>query len=121
MPRREPSAYVWDVLDACRSIVSALKACDRDAYLADDVRRLAVERLLITIGEAMSQLAKADPAMASELGDVAQIVAFRNILVHGYHRIDHAQVWAVLTVDLPRLHAASERVWGRFAHLYELR
>jgi len=119
MPRREPSAYVWDVLDACRAIETALAGCDATSYVADEIRRLAIERLLIQIGEAVGQLAKADTQMAAELGEVARIVAFRNILVHGYFKVDHHRVWDILITDLPRLRSAAQHVWMRFAHLYE--
>lgn len=118
MPQREPSAYVWDVLDCCRLLSAWLSECDRAQYMATEMTRMAVERVLITIGEAMSRLSKVDPAMAAELGDVQQIVAFRNVLVHGYFQIDHAQVWDALTNDLPALHQAAARVWSRFADQY---
>ena len=118
MPPREPSAYVWDIRDACRTIQTGLGGVDLKGYLADKMRRSAVERLLITIGEAANRLSKVDPAMAAELGDVAGIVAFRNVLVHGYFKVDHARVWEVLQADLPPLAAAAERVWSRFAPLY---
>jgi uncharacterized protein with HEPN domain len=119
MPRREPSAYLWDVLDASRSLTSMFAGMTQDQYLQDKVRRLAAERLLITIGEAMNRLSSADPDMASELGDVGPIVAFRNVLVHGYFKIDHATVWEVIQNRLPILLANAERVWSRFAPLYD--
>ena len=118
MPPREPSAYVWDIRRACRVIRDAITGISLDDYLKDEIRRLAMGRLLITVGEALGRLSKTDPAMASELGNVAQIVAFRNRLVHGYFQIDHAQVWETLQTDLAPLLAAAERVWSRYAPLY---
>lgn len=117
MPRRDPSAYVWDVLEACRVLVKGVRGVSKRDYVENDMRRLATERLL-NIGEAMNNLDKIDAAMAAELGDVAEIVAFRNVLVHGYFKIDHNQVWEVLQNDSPPLHAAAARVWARFAPLY---
>ena len=119
MPRREPSAFVWDVLDASRSLASMCAGMNRDQYLQDKVRRLAAERLLITIGDAMNRLSSADSDMATELGDVGPIVAFRNVLVHGYFKIYHATVWEVIQNRLPILLANAERVWSRFAPLYD--
>lgn len=119
MPPREPSAFVWDVLDASRSLTSMFAGMTQEQYLQDKVRRLAAERLLITIGEAMNRLAAADSDMAAELGEVGPIVAFRNVLVHGYFKIDHAAVWDVIQNKLPTLHANAERVWSRFAPLYD--
>ncbi len=119
MPRRDPSAYVWDTRDACQAITEFLSGITREQYLTDRKTRAAVERNLITIGEAMNRLSALDPELAAELGDVGQIVAFRNTLVHGYFKIDHDKVWTVLQEHLPPLHAAADLVWARFAPLYE--
>jgi uncharacterized protein with HEPN domain len=119
MPRREPAAYVWDVLDACSRVEHVTAGADLTRYLNEEVRRLAAERLLIKIGEAMNRLSKADAGMAAELGDVAAIVAFRNVLVHRYFDIDHTKVWEVITTQVPALHKAAGVVWARFAPLYE--
>lgn len=118
MPRREASAYVWDVRDAATQLREVLHGWTLERYLEERVMRLAVERLLINLGEAVSQLSKADPALAAELGPVAQIVAFRNILVHAYFTIDHREVWRTLEHDLPKLLDRAEAVWARYAGQY---
>lgn len=119
MPPRDPAAYIWDVLDACKTIEECVRGADLNSYMKDKIRRLAIERLLIQIGEAVGRLAKVDAAMAAELGDVRQIVAFRNILVHAYFALDHAKVWDAVTTDVPALRTAVDRVWARFAPLYD--
>ena len=43
-----------------------------------------VERQLTIVGEGLNRLIKIEPAMASAITDARQIIAFRNILVHGY-------------------------------------
>ena len=65
--------------------------------------RQAVERNFEIIGEAVGRLAAIDPANRRRIGDHPQIIAFRNVLIHGYDLIDDAQVWRVITSDLPRL------------------
>ena len=40
MPRREPSAYVWDIRDACRAIASFLGGMSRDTYVSDEKTRV---------------------------------------------------------------------------------
>ncbi len=35
--------------------------------------------------------------------DLARIVAFRNVLVHGYAQIDDALVWEVASTRVPEL------------------
>lgn len=63
--------------------------------------RSAVERQLEIVGEALAQLARIDLAVASKIGEYQRIIAFRNILIHGYAEIDHRIVWNVLELKLP--------------------
>ena len=44
--------------------------------------------------------------MAARIPDLAKIVAFRNLLIHGYANVEHERVWQVAQVDLPILAAS---------------
>jgi uncharacterized protein with HEPN domain len=78
---------------------------DFDAYLADIMLRSAVERQFEIIGEALTQLAKLDPATAAQISEYRGIIGFRNILVHGYANVNHRLVWAKIeTHPLPLAH-----------------
>jgi uncharacterized protein with HEPN domain len=48
-------------------------------------------------------LAKLDPAFAACIGDLPQIVAFRNQLIHGYATINASTVWNISQNALPNL------------------
>ena len=78
---------------------------DRDIIL-----RSAVERQFEIIGEALRQLARLDAALAAKVPDLPEIVAFRNILIHGYAVIDRARVWRAVQDDLPGLRAALHKL-----------
>jgi uncharacterized protein with HEPN domain len=65
--------------------------------------RSAVERQFEIVGEALNQLSKVDPEVASRIPELRRIVAFRNILIHGYATVDDALVWQVLVDKLPGL------------------
>jgi uncharacterized protein with HEPN domain len=67
--------------------------------------RAATERQFEIIGEALGQLAKRDPAVATGISDYRQIIAFRNILIHGYAEIDDRLVWDIVETKLPKLRA----------------
>ena len=54
-------------------------------------------------GEALAALRRADPALAAAIPDLPRVVAFRNILVHGYAAVDDRLVWAVVERDLAAL------------------
>jgi uncharacterized protein with HEPN domain len=44
--------------------------------------------------------------MAQKVPDLRQIIAFRNVLIHGYATVDPARVWRVIEDNLPPLRAA---------------
>ncbi len=67
------------------------------------VLRQAVEHNFEIIGEAMRRLEKDDPATAARITDYRRIIAFRNVLIHGYDIIDPAIVWSAITDDLAPL------------------
>ncbi len=77
-----------------------------DDFDRDIVLRSAVERQFEIVGEALRQLARVDAALATKIPDLHEIVAFRNILIHGYAIIDRARVWRVVQNDLTRLRVA---------------
>jgi uncharacterized protein with HEPN domain len=65
--------------------------------------RSAVDRQFEIVGEALNRLGHADPETAERIEDLPRIVAFRNVLIHGYATIDDAIVWQVATDRLPGL------------------
>ena len=76
-----------------------------DDYRGDRLLRQAVERSFEIIGEAVDRLAKLDPDIAARISDYQQIIAFRNLLIHGYDLIDEARVCEVIQKNLPTLEA----------------
>jgi uncharacterized protein with HEPN domain len=62
--------------------------------------RSAVERQFEIIGEALSRLAKSDRATAERIQDHHKIVAFRNLVIHGYDAVDDQIVWDVAHHEL---------------------
>lgn len=74
-----------------------------DDYARDPLLRSGVERQLEIIGEALGQRAKVDPAEVARITDYRRIIALRNILVHGYARVDHRVIWNILDRNVPVL------------------
>ena len=72
--------------------------------------RAAVERKFEIIGEALSKLTKVDSAIASHISERARIIAFRNILIHGYAETDDQLVWDIVVTKLPQLAAQIENL-----------
>ncbi|WP_434438519.1 HepT-like ribonuclease domain-containing protein [Lentzea sp. E54] len=101
--RRDPRTYLWDALRAAELLAEFSSGKSSTDYLGDAMLRSAVERQFEIIGEALNNLAKVSPDLAAAIPDLPRIVAFRNILIHGYASVDDALVWQVLTEKRPQL------------------
>jgi len=95
--------HLEDIRDASAFIHELVRGRTLDDYRTDRVLRQAVERNFEIIGEAMNRLAKSDPDTARRIGDLGRIIAFRNILIHGYDLIVDDEVWRVIHSELPKL------------------
>ncbi|WP_442930720.1 HepT-like ribonuclease domain-containing protein [Mycolicibacterium sp. 050232] len=51
----------------------------------------------------LNQLSKVDEVISAQIPELSRIVAFRNILIHGYADVDDALVWQVIVDKLPEL------------------
>ena len=72
-----------------------------DLYNNNPLLQDAVERNLITIGEAMNALLKRDSQIP--ISNARRIVDARNRLTHGYDEIDNTQVWNIVINHIPVL------------------
>ncbi len=101
--RRKTLKWLDDIRASCDLILAATEAKSLDDYRSDALLRAAVERHFEIIGEAMGRISRHDPETAACVGDFARIIAFRNILIHGYDLVDEGTVWKVAREDLPVL------------------
>lgn len=92
-----------DIQDAVAFIRQVTRDKDLADYQADRLLRNAVERNFEIIGEAVKRLAQDDPETAARIGEYPQIIAFRNLLIHGYDLVDDAHVWKIINDELPTL------------------
>ena len=111
MPR-EPKAYLHDMRQAAALIADFTEGLDFDAYAADAKVRSTVERQFEIIGEALGQLARLDPQTAGRISEHRRIIAFRNILVHGYAGVDDMLVWDMVATRLAGLRREMEELLG---------
>ena len=92
--------YLYDIQTACRKLEAFTRDRSLEDYLANEMLRSAVERQFEIIGEALSQLYRIDSNLVASVPDARRIIAFRNILIHGYATIRHETVWGVVQSDL---------------------
>ena len=102
--RLETKKYLLDIQQA--ALLAAEFVAGRtfaDYHQQTAMLRAAVERQCEITGEALAKLAKADEPVADRISDYRRIIAFRNILIHGYTDVDHRLVWDVVTTKVPML------------------
>jgi uncharacterized protein with HEPN domain len=92
-----------DIRYAGDLIVEFVAGKSLDDYRADVMLQSAVERQFQIVGEALNRLSKGDPDIAAQIRYTSRIIAFRNILTHGYDVVDHAVVWDIVKEHLPSL------------------
>ncbi len=110
MPPAESRKFLWDALQAARLVLEFTTAKTFADYQGDALLRSGVERQLEIIGEALGQMARRDPETAGRIGELPKIVAFRNLLAHGYLAVDDERVWAVVEEDVAVLCATLEEL-----------
>jgi uncharacterized protein with HEPN domain len=101
--RLEARKYLFDIEQAARRLAEFTEGRSLETYVADAMLRAAVERQFEIIGEALTQLRKLDPDVCGAVTDASRIIAFRNILIHGYADVDDRLVWNIVETKLPTL------------------
>ena len=105
-------AYLKHMRTAAAAILDMTAAATLAEYQSSMLLRSAVERQFITLGEALAQLDRVAPDTAAAFTEKARIIAFRNVLVHGYSAVRDESVFEVATERLPALLDQIEALLG---------
>ena len=73
-----------DIRNAADFVKTATLGVVLTQFKQDRLLRQAVERNFEIIGEAVRRLEKDDPDTAARIAGYRSIIAFRNVLIHGY-------------------------------------
>ncbi len=101
----EAKKLVYDMDQAATLIAEFTQNKGFTDYSGNPMLRSAVERQFEIIGEALNRLKKIDKgeALLNRITDYQRIIAFRNILAHGYDAVSDMVVWDVIENGLPIL------------------
>jgi uncharacterized protein with HEPN domain len=105
---RREAERLQDILDAIAAI-ERYASQGRQAFDEQELIQVWVIHHLQIIGEAASSLSS---DLMNRYSSVpwAQIVAFRNVVVHEYFRVSLNLVWAIVQNNLPPLKVTVERI-----------
>lgn len=102
MSRHEDTVRLGHMLDHAHEAAQLCATRTRADLDTDRVLELALVRLLEIVGEAANRVPKSCQQENPDIG-WAQIIAFRNRLIHGYDQVDLDILWQIVQVDLPPL------------------
>ena len=92
-----------DIRQASDLILRFTKGRTLEDYVEDPLLRSGVQRQFEIIGEALNRLSRRDPTTAARISEYQQIIAFRNVLIHGDDLVDDNVVWEAVEEKLPTL------------------
>jgi uncharacterized protein with HEPN domain len=101
-PEDKDSAYLWDMLDAARTVAQFTSGLTIEKYLKDRKLQLAIERLLEIIGEAANRVSSDFQQGHPEI-PWRKIVGQRNVISHEYGEIKQERIWTVVSLNIPEL------------------
>ena len=101
-PDSRDAAYLWDMLDAARTVEQLSSGLDFSQYSNDRRTQLAIERSFEIIGEAAGRVSASFRNSHPEI-PWRQIIGQRNVLIHEYGEIKQERIWKVVRENIPQL------------------
>ncbi len=99
------SDYLGHINEAITRILSYCKDMDEAGFLSNAMVQDAVIRNFEIIGEASRNIERVAPQFVENHPELPLAYAYemRNVLAHGYYKVDLALVWTTIKRDLPKL------------------
>ncbi len=101
-PEQRDAAYLWDMLDAAKTVEELSAGHDFAQYSKDRRTQLAIERSLEIIGEAAGRVSASFREDRPEI-PWRQIIGQRNVLIHEYGEVKQERIWKVVRENIPQL------------------
>ena len=102
MPR-SAEQLLRDVVQANERAQRLISGIELAEYSSNDNLRLAIERLLEIVGEALRQLRDEDPVIADKVDGLQSFVSLRHVIAHRYAVLEDEILWTTARNALPRL------------------
>ena len=102
MSKRSEKLIVTDVASNIKSILEFTEGMNYETFSADLKTQYAVDRCFEIIGEATRQLPESFLNDHTEI-EWQKMIAFRNILIHEYFRVERKIQWNIIKNILPSL------------------
>ncbi len=108
-PEDRDAALLWDMREAAREIQEFTQGITYARFASDKMRRYAVERQIMVIGEAARQVSEGFKTAHPEI-PWKGIIGQRNVLAHEYGEVLVERIWLVAIRDIPDLLRSLEQL-----------
>ena len=81
-------------------------------WAEDRTRALAIERLLMIVGEALVRIRGLEPEALESVSDAHRFIGMQNVLVHGYDALDPARIGEAIRTNIPGMIEEIDRLLG---------
>lgn len=95
-------SYLLDMLACCEDIRRFVDEVTYEQFEQDRMRRLATERQLQVLGEAVGRVSAEAQEDISQI-EWRKIIGLRNELSHDYGEIVAKRVWQISRINVPKL------------------
>ncbi len=107
--KRDISLFIGDILESIKSIEEYSEGMSREELESSRLKQSAIIREIEIIGEAVKNIPDKIKNKHKEI-EWRKISGMRDIIIHGYFRVDLNSVWNVIKKDLPALKKQMEKV-----------
>jgi uncharacterized protein with HEPN domain len=102
MPKRIDEILLTDIINNIEIVIEFTNGFTFPSFNADIKTQYAADRCFEIIGEAARSLS--DDFINNNAGiEWHKLIAFRNVLIHEYFRVDRNIQWNIITNTLPNL------------------
>ena len=102
MSKRSEKAILQDILENINAILEFTEGMNWEQFIDDLKTQYAVDRSFEIIGEATRQLQEELIQKHNQI-EWNKMIAFRNLLIHEYFRVERAIEWNIIQHTLPEL------------------
>lgn len=107
--KRDTTLFIQDILENINDAEEFSKDLTKENLLDNKLKQNAIIRCLEIIGEAVKNIPNSFREKYPNI-EWVKIAGMRDVIIHGYFRVDLDAVWRALKKDLPILKKQIEKV-----------